>query len=81
MYVCYLFTFANCLKNNYVNSLYDVYDVYIFSGDLSQGYLKLTLAEESRYITAFTTPDEVPHRFKRLIMGASPWRILSRDNP
>ena len=25
MYVCYLFMFANCLKNNYVNSLYDVY--------------------------------------------------------
>ncbi|CAB4042544.1 Hypothetical predicted protein, partial [Paramuricea clavata] len=40
--------------------------------DLSQGYLQLTLAEESRYITAFTTPDEGPHRFKRLIMGASP---------
>ena len=40
--------------------------------DLSQGYLQLTLAEESRYITAFTTPDEGPHRFTRLIMGASP---------
>ena len=40
--------------------------------DLSQGYLQLTLAEESRYITAFTTPDAGPHRFKRVIMGASP---------
>ena len=40
--------------------------------DLSQGYLQLTLAEESRYITAFPTPDNGPHRFTRLIMGASP---------
>ena len=40
--------------------------------DLSQGYLQLTLAEESRYITAFSTPEDGPHRFKRLIMGASP---------
>ena len=40
--------------------------------DLSQGYLQLTLAEESRYITAFSTPDNGPHRFTRLIMGASP---------
>ena len=40
--------------------------------DLSQGYLQLTLAEESRYITAFSTPENGPHRFKRLIMGASP---------
>jgi frataxin-like iron-binding protein CyaY len=31
--------------------------------DLSQGYLQLTLSEESQYITAFSTP---------LIMGASP---------
>ena len=40
--------------------------------DLSQGYLQLTLAEESRYITAFSTPENGPHRSKRLIMGASP---------
>ena len=40
--------------------------------DLSQGYLQLTLAEESRYITAFSTPENGPHRFTRLIMGASP---------
>ena len=40
--------------------------------DLSQGYLQLTLGEESRYITAFSTPEDGPHRFKRLIMGASP---------
>jgi hypothetical protein len=39
---------------------------------LSQGYLQITLAEESRYITAFTTADEGPHHFTRLIMGASP---------
>jgi len=30
------------------------------------------LAEESRYITAFSTPDDGLHRFTRLIMGASP---------
>ena len=40
--------------------------------DLSQGYLQLTLAEESRYITAFSAPEDGPHRFKRLIIGASP---------
>jgi hypothetical protein len=40
--------------------------------DLSQGYLQLTLSEESRYITAFSTPDDGPHRFTRLIMCASP---------
>ena len=40
--------------------------------DLSQGYLQLTLAEESGYITAFSTPEDGPHRFKRLIMGTSP---------
>ena len=40
--------------------------------DLSQGYLQVTLAEESRYITAFQTPDDGPHRFTRLIMGACP---------
>jgi hypothetical protein len=40
--------------------------------DLSQCYLQLTLSEESRYITAFSTPDDGPHRFTRLIMGASP---------
>ena len=40
--------------------------------DLSQGYLQLTLAEESRYITAFSTPENGPHGSKRLIMGASP---------
>ena len=28
--------------------------------DLLQGYLQLTLAEESRYITAFTSPDDGP---------------------
>ena len=44
----------------------------ISEGDLSQGYLQLTLAEESSYITAFSTPDDGPHRFTRLIMGASP---------
>lgn len=39
--------------------------------DLSQGYLQITLAEESRHITAFSTPEDGPHiRFKRLIMGA-----------
>ena len=41
--------------------------------DLLQGYLQLTLAEESRYITVFSTPEDGPHRFKRLIMGASPF--------
>ena len=40
--------------------------------DLSQGYLQVTLAEESRYITAFQTPDDGPHRFTHLIMGACP---------
>ncbi|CAB4037162.1 Retrovirus-related Pol poly [Paramuricea clavata] len=40
--------------------------------DLSQDYLQLTLAEESRHITAFSTPEDGPHRFTRLIMGASP---------
>ncbi|CAB4016987.1 Hypothetical predicted protein [Paramuricea clavata] len=35
-------------------------------------YHNSPLAEESRYITAFTTPDDGPHCFKRLIMGASP---------
>ena len=40
--------------------------------DLSQGYLHLTLAKESRYTTAFFTPEDGPNRFKRLIMGASP---------
>ncbi|CAB3999686.1 PREDICTED: uncharacterized protein K02A2.6-like [Paramuricea clavata] len=40
--------------------------------DLSQGYLQLTLVEESRHITAFSTPEDGPHRFTRLIMGASP---------
>ena len=40
--------------------------------DLSQGYLQIPLAEESRYITAFPTPEDGPHRFKRLIMGACP---------
>ena len=39
--------------------------------DLSQDYLQLTLSEESRYITAFSTPDDGPHQFTRLIMGAS----------
>ena len=42
--------------------------------DLSQGYLQVTIAEESRYITAFQTPDDGPHRFTRLIMGAWPSR-------
>lgn len=40
--------------------------------DLSQGYLQIPLAEESRYITAFPTPEDGPYRFKRLIMGACP---------
>ena len=40
--------------------------------DLSQGYLQIPLAPESRYITAFPTPDDGPYRFKRLIMGACP---------
>ena len=40
--------------------------------NLSQGYLQVTLAEESRYITAFQTPDDGPHRFTHLIMGACP---------
>ena len=40
--------------------------------DLSQGYLQIPLAPESRYITAFPTPDNGPHRFKRLIVGACP---------
>jgi len=40
--------------------------------DLSQGYLQLTLAEESCYIIAFSTLDDGSHRFIRLIMGASP---------
>ena len=45
-----------------------------FEVDLSQGYLQLTLAEESPLITAFSTPDDGPHRFTHLIMGASPSR-------
>ena len=51
--------------------------------DLSQGYLQLTLAEESRYITAFFTPEDGPHRFKRLIYNGSITirRALSRDYP
>ena len=40
--------------------------------DLSQGYLQIPLAEESRYITAFPTPKDGLHRFKRLVMGACP---------
>ena len=45
----------------------------IFTGvDLSQGYLQISLAKESRQITAFQTPDNGPYQFKRLIMGASP---------
>ena len=40
--------------------------------DLSQGYLQISLAKESRQITAFQTPDNGPYQFKRLIMGASP---------
>ena len=39
---------------------------------LSQGYLQVMLAEESRYITAYQTPDDGPHRFTRLKMGACP---------
>ena len=42
--------------------------------DLSQGYLQISLAKESRQITAFQTPDNGPYQFKRLIMGASPSR-------
>ena len=40
--------------------------------DLSQGYLQISLAKESRQITAFQTPDNGRYQFKRLIMGASP---------
>ena len=40
--------------------------------DLSQGYLQISLAEESRSITAFQTPDDGPYQFKCLIMGACP---------
>ena len=40
--------------------------------DLSQGYLQISLAKESRSITAFQTPDDGPYQFKRLIMGACP---------
>ena len=40
--------------------------------DLSQGYLQISLAEESRPMTAFQTPDDGPYQFKCLIMGASP---------
>ena len=40
--------------------------------DLSQGYLQVTMAEKSRHITAFSTPEDGPRRFIRLIMGASP---------
>ena len=38
--------------------------------DLSQGYLQLSLAPETRFITAFPTPDHGPHHFTRLVMGA-----------
>ena len=38
--------------------------------DLSQGYLQLSLAPESRFITAFPTPGNGPHQFTRLVMGA-----------
>ena len=41
--------------------------------DLSQGYLQLTLAEESRYITAFATPEDGGSITVR--------RILPRNNP
>ena len=48
-------------------------DTTIFSEeDLSQGYLQVMLAEESRYITAFQTPNDKPHPFTHLIMGACP---------
>ena len=40
--------------------------------DLSQGYLQISLAQESRPITAFQTPDDGPYQFKRLIMDACP---------
>ena len=40
--------------------------------DLSQGYLQLSLAPESRFITAFPTPDDGPHQLTRLVMGACP---------
>ena len=42
--------------------------------DLSQGYLQISLAEESRPMTAFQTPEDGPYQFKRLIMSASPSR-------
>ena len=45
----------------------------VFTGvDLSQGYLQVPLAPESRYVTAFATPEEAPHQFKRSVMGACP---------
>ena len=40
--------------------------------DLSQGCLQLSLAPESHFITAFPTPDDGPHQFTRLVMGACP---------
>ena len=38
--------------------------------DLSQGYLQLSLAPESRFITAFPTPGNGSHQSTRLVMGA-----------
>lgn len=39
---------------------------------LSQGYHQLSLALESRLITAFPTPEDRCHQFTRLVMGACP---------
>lgn len=53
--------------------LHKMEDATIFTEvDLSQGYLQISLAEESRHITAFQTPDDGPYQFKRLIMGGCP---------
>ena len=40
--------------------------------DLSQEYLQLSLVPESRFIAAFPTPDDGPHQFTCLVMGACP---------
>ena len=39
---------------------------------LSQRYLQISLAKESRPITVFQTPNDGLYQFKRLIMGVSP---------
>lgn len=56
-----------------VNEIQQMESATVFTEvDLSQGYLQLTLTEQSRYITAFSTSNDGPHRFTRLMMGASP---------